>query len=250
MRRQFIAEVNAERRNGLSRKRKQMARLSNMDKTAQRPQSLADRAFDEIEEMIVGGTLSPGALISESELSRMLKTGRTPIREAIARLKFIGFVDVHSRKGISVSGVDVIRHLEVLEVRRPLEQSVALHAIERATDSDISELREVSRRLNKVAKENDRIAYFRVKRTLHDAQVRAAHNEVLAGTMRILQAQARRFWWTYEPTESFPDAARLHCAITDNVIARDTKRAAQAVHELFNHLETLTKQVVERRGRF
>jgi DNA-binding GntR family transcriptional regulator len=176
--------------------------------------------------------------------------GRTPIREAIARLKFIGFVDVHSRKGISVSGVDVIRHLEVLEVRRPLEESMTLHAIERATDSDMAELASGSRQLSEVAKARDRIVYFRVKRALHDAQVRAAHNEVLAATMRILHAQARRFWWTYEPTESFPHAAKLHCSLTEHVIRRDTKRAAQAVNELFNHLEMLTKQVVERRRRF
>lgn len=101
-----------------------MACATNPEKMIQQRQSLADRAFEEIEEMIVGGRLAPGALISESELSQVLKMGRTPIREAIARLKFIGFVDVHSRRGISVSGVDVIRHLEVLEVRRPLEQSV------------------------------------------------------------------------------------------------------------------------------
>ena len=198
----------------------------------------------------MGGTVAPGSLISESELSKILKMGRTPVREAIARLRFIGFVDVHSRKGISVSGVDIIRHLEVLEVRRPLEETVVQHAIERATESDVAELSSVSRQLVQSAKSGDRIAYFRVKRALHEAQVRAAHNDVLAGTMRILQAQARRFWWTYEPTESFPAAAKLHCAISEQVIARNKKRAVQAVNDLFNHLEALTRQVVDRRHRF
>ena len=220
------------------------------EKVQQRQQSLADRAFESIEEMIVGGTVAPGSLISESELSKILKMGRTPVREAIARLRFIGFVDVHSRKGISVSGVDIIRHLEVLEVRRPLEETVVQHAIERATESDVAELSSVSRQLVQSAKSGDRIAYFRVKRALHEAQVRAAHNDVLAGTMRILQAQARRFWWTYEPTESFPAAAKLHCAISEQVIARNKKRAVQAVNDLFNHLEALTRQVVDRRHRF
>ena len=198
----------------------------------------------------MGGTVAPGSLISESELSKILKMGRTPVREAIARLRFIGFVDVHSRKGISVSGVDIIRHLEVLEVRRPLEETVVQHAIERATESDVAELTSVSRQLVQSAKSGDRIAYFRVKRALHEAQVRAAHNDVLAGTMRILQAQARRFWWTYEPTESFPAAAKLHCAISEQVIARNKKRAVQAVNDLFNHLEALTRQVVDRKRRF
>jgi DNA-binding GntR family transcriptional regulator len=227
-----------------------MARPVHPERTIQQRQSLADRAFEEIEEMIVGGRLAPGALVSESELSQILKMGRTPIREAIARLKFIGFVDVHSRRGISVSGVDVIRHMEVLEVRRPLEQSMMLHAIERANEDDLSELTRVSRQLTQIAKSNDRISYFRVKRALHDAQVGAAHNEVLAATLRILHAQARRFWWTYEPTESFPHAAKLHCAITEQVIARDKKKAAQAVNDLFDHLEALTRQVIDRRGRF
>jgi hypothetical protein len=85
----------------------------------------------------------------------------------------------------------------------PLEQSVALHAIERATEEDIADLRNASRQLIQATKGGDRIVYFRVKRALHDAQVRAAHNDVLAATMRILHGQARRFWWTYEPTESF-----------------------------------------------
>jgi DNA-binding GntR family transcriptional regulator len=227
-----------------------VGRPVNPEKVPQPRQSLADRAFEEIEEMIVVGKLAPGALVSESELSQVLKMGRTPIREATARLKFIGFVDVHSRRGVSVSGVDVIRHLEVLEVRRPLEQSVALHAIERATEEDIADLRNVSRQLIQAVKSGDRIVYFRVKRALHDAQVRAAHNEVLAATMRILHAQARRFWWTYEPTESFPFAAKLHCTITEHIIARDHKKAAQSVNELFNHLEALTKQVIDRRRRF
>ena len=200
--------------------------------------------------MIVGGTVAPGSLISESELSKILKMGRTPVREAIARLRFIGFVNVHSRKGISVSGVDIIRHLEVLEVRRPLEETVVQHAIERATESDVAELTSVSRQLVQSAKSGDRIAYFRVKRALHEAQVRAAHNDVLAGTMRILQAQARRFWWTYEPTESFPAAAKLHCAISEHVILRDREKAVEAVGGLFEHLEILTKQIIDRRQKF
>jgi DNA-binding GntR family transcriptional regulator len=227
-----------------------MARAMKPERTRQRQQSLADRAFADIEEMIVGGRLAPGSLISESELGKILKMGRTPVREAIARLKFIGFVDVHSRKGISVSGVDIIRHLEVLEVRRPLEESVVMHAIERATETDLAELASISRQLLQAGKSGDRIAYFRVKRALHEAQVRAAHNNVLAGTMRILHAQARRFWWTYEPTESFPLASKLHCAITEQVIARDQKKAAQAVEDLFNHLEALTKQLIDRRRSF
>jgi DNA-binding GntR family transcriptional regulator len=231
----------------IEQRRTPRTRARKAERSQQRPLSLADRAFEEIEEMIVGGRLAPGGLISESELGQILKMGRTPIREALSRLKFLGFVDVHPRRGISVSGVDVIRHLQVLEVRRPLEESIAMHAIERATEADVAELKSVARRIVQAGNSGDRLNYFRVKRDLHRAQVNAAHNEVLEITMRVLHAQARRFWWTYEPTESFPQAAKLHTAITEHVIARDKKKAVQAVHDLFEHLESLTRQVIERR---
>jgi DNA-binding GntR family transcriptional regulator len=227
-----------------------VSRSANPHRPQQRPLSLTDRAFQEIEEMIVGGALAPGALVSESELSKILKMGRTPIREAIARLRFIDFVDVHPRRGISVSGLDVIRHLQVLEVRRPLEESVVLHAIERATETDMTDLTSAADELIEAGKGVDRINYFRVKRALHAVQVRATHNDVLASTLRILHAQARRFWWAYEPTDSFPRASLLHAAITRHIGNRDKKKALAAVSSLFGHLEKLTRQAIDRRVRF
>ena len=50
------------------------------------PQSLTDRAYAEIEELIVTLRLAPGAPLSEAELSARLDIGRTPIREALQRI--------------------------------------------------------------------------------------------------------------------------------------------------------------------
>ena len=44
-------------------------------------QSLTDRAYLDLEEMIVTLKLPPGTAVSESELSQRLDIGRTPIRE-------------------------------------------------------------------------------------------------------------------------------------------------------------------------
>src|SRR5258707_260781 len=45
--------------------------------------TLTDRAYRELEEMIVTLQLSPGTVLSEQALSARLKIGRTPIRAAI-----------------------------------------------------------------------------------------------------------------------------------------------------------------------
>jgi DNA-binding GntR family transcriptional regulator len=213
----------------------------------QRARSMAEHAYETIEEMIVTCALKPGGMISESHLCGELDMGRTPIREALARLRQIGFVEVHHRRGVLVSRVDVIRHLELLEVRRPLEEAVVRRAAERAKENDVSELRHAARDLETAAKRGDRVGYFRLKRRIHEIEVRAAYNPVLTETMTPLHAQSRRFWYTYEPTESFTHGARLHGAIARGIVQRDAETAAKAVDALFEFLERLTRAALERR---
>lgn len=213
----------------------------------QRGRSLSDVAFEAIEEMIVTRRLAPGAMVSENEIAAELAMGRTPVREALARLEWIGFVEVHPRRGVQVTSVDVIRHLELLEVRRPLESSIVRHVVERATPADLDELRSLTRALNEAATERDRDRYFQIKRKLHETAVRASYNHVLTQTMRNLHAQSRRFWFTYEPTESFPEAAEHHGAIVAHIVNRDTDAAVAAVEALFAFLERLTKRALDRR---
>jgi DNA-binding GntR family transcriptional regulator len=208
---------------------------------------MAESAYKTIEEMIVTCTLKPGGMISESQLCHRLAIGRTPIREALARLRQIGFVEVHHRRGILVSRVDVIHHLELLEVRRPLEESVVRLGAVRAKEEDLRELRDTARDLEAAAKRGDRVGYFRLKRRIHEIEVRAAYNPVLTQTMAPLHAQSRRFWYTYEPTESFTHGARLHGAIARAIVKRDADGAAKAVDALFAFLEGLTRHALERR---
>jgi len=101
---------------------------------------------------------------------------------------------------------------------------------------------------SEAAAERNRDKYFRIKRSLHETEVRAAYNPVLTQTMRSLHAQSRRFWFTYERTERFPEAAERHRLIVHYLAKHDAKRAVAAVEALFSFLEAMTKQALERRG--
>ena len=61
--------------------------------------TLTDRAYRELEEMIVTLQLSPGTILSEQALAQRLKIGRTPIREALQRLARDGLVVIMPRRG-------------------------------------------------------------------------------------------------------------------------------------------------------
>ena len=211
--------------------------------------TLADQAYVAIEEMIVDRRLEPGQMISEGEIGAKLRVGRTPIREAIARLKSIGFVEIHNRRGVQVSVIDPIKHLELLEVRLPLELDVVRLAVKRASDMDLQELSAKANSLVAAAKKGDRRAYFHAKRQLHDLEVRSARNSILSATMRTLHAQSRRFWQSYEPTSSFEKGASFHQKIAQAIIARNEAAAQNNVEKLFTFLESLTELVVRRRGR-
>ena len=211
--------------------------------------TLADQAYVAIEEMIVDRRLEPGQMISEGEIGAELRVGRTPIREAIARLKSVGFVEIHNRRGVQVSVIDPIKHLELLEVRLPLELDVVRLAVKRASDTDLQELLAIANSLVAAAKKGDRRAYFHAKRQLHDIEVRSARNSILSATMRTLHAQSRRFWQSYEPTSSFEKGAILHQKIAQAIIARNETAAQNNVEKLFTFLESLTELVVRRRGR-
>jgi DNA-binding GntR family transcriptional regulator len=211
--------------------------------------TLADRAFAMIEEMIVDRQLQPGQMISENELGDALGLGRTPVREAIARLKYIGFVEVHRRRGILVSALDPFKHLELLEVRQPLERDLVRHAVERASEEELRELNAVMTKLREAAASADRSRYFVCKRELHQVEVRAAKNSVLTATMASLHAQSRRFWQAYEPTSSFLKAANLHGEIASSIVAREGEGAAAGVDALFTFLQHLTTLIL-RRQRF
>ncbi|MGU3662584.1 GntR family transcriptional regulator [Methylobacterium sp. A49B] len=209
--------------------------------------SLAETAYDAIEQMIISRRLKPGAMVSEGELGEELALGRTPVREALARLKTIGFVEVHPRRGVLVTQVDIIKHLELLEVRRPLDETVARCVIARGSADDMAALQRCIAALLAAADGRDREAYFRIKRALHEALVGAAYNPTLTGTMAALHAQSRRFWYTYEPTASFLDCARIHAQIVAAIAARDPEPALAGIGTLFDFLDQMTRKALDRR---
>lgn len=51
-----------------------------------------DAAYEQIREMILKGSLAPGARIMESELAEHIDMSRTPVRSALHRLQQVGYV--------------------------------------------------------------------------------------------------------------------------------------------------------------
>ncbi|AIY41710.1 Transcriptional regulator [Collimonas arenae] len=207
---------------------------------------LTDVAFSQIEEMIVTRRLPPGSMISEVQLAVELGMGRTPIREALQRLRQIGFVEMLPRRGTLVSGIDIRQQLELLEVRRPLEELMARSAALRATSGERTNLRRLAQAMIDAAERENMDDWIHVGREIHEAEVLATHNSMLVTSMQSIHAQSRRFWYFHiEQNRAYVEGAELHSKVLNAIAEGDSNGAATAAHELMQFIERFTRSALD-----
>lgn len=207
--------------------------------------TLTERAYRELEELIVTLQLKPGEFLSEYALAHSLRIGRTPIREALQRLGREDLVTILPRKGILVSATDPRKQLLVLEVRRELERLLCRLAALRATDAQRDRFREIAAHMDRAAKTNDDIMFMRLDRELNSLLAELAQNDYASRAMRFLQGHSRRFWYLhYKQAADLPLCARLHAIQARAIAAGDGKAAAAASDRLIDYVVTFTRATV------
>jgi DNA-binding GntR family transcriptional regulator len=123
--------------------------------------------YTSVRDAIVSTELQPGQQISENELAAQLGVSRTPVREALARLRDDRLVEIVPQLGtfvsrISVSGVDDAQFL-----REALECSAVRLAAERARRSDVTELQSLLARQENARDAGDAAGFFALDDELH-----------------------------------------------------------------------------------
>ena len=208
--------------------------------------TLTDRAYRELEEMIVTLQLSPGTVLSEQALALRLKIGRTPIREALQRLARDGLVVIMPRRGIMVSEINLRLQLRLLEVRRELERLMASLAAERATPEERREFADVAEAMLAAAAKADDIAFMRLDQRFNILIATSARNEFARRSMGLMNALSRRFWYQhYQQVADLPLAAKLHAAVAEAVSQKKAKAAATASDRLIDYIEDFARKTLD-----
>jgi DNA-binding GntR family transcriptional regulator len=209
-------------------------------------ETLTDRAYTEIEELIVTLQLAPGEAVSEQMLSERLGIGRTPIREALQRLARERLVTILPRRGVVVSAIDVAAQLRLLEVRRELERLVARGAARRASDAERERFAELARQFEKAGRTGDDKTFMRIDREFNELCLAAVKNEFAAGAMGLMNSLSRRFWFHhYRQAADMPETARLHADIARAIAQGDEKGAAAALDRLLDNIQSFTRATVD-----
>ena len=155
--------------------------------------TLTDRAYAELEELIVTLQLPPGTALSELVLAKRLDIGRTPIREALQRLSRDGLVNILARRGVLVSEIDLRAQLRLLEVRRELERLMARGAAERATSEQRAQFSEIAAGMRRAAEKSDDLLFMRLDHQFNTLISAASRNEFASRAMGLMHGLSRRF---------------------------------------------------------
>lgn len=206
---------------------------------------MAERAYDQLEEMIATLELRPGSIVTEGELAERLGIGRTPLREAVQRLAAQRLVTTLPRRGLAVSEVNLTDHLAVLETRRVLDRLIATGAARRATPDQRDELRSYARRMEQAALAGNAGAFMLLDQEFDAAIARACHNPAAALAIAPLHVHCRRFWYLHRHQGDLLRSARLHESLIDAVARADEERAARCSDELMTYLEDFTRAAFE-----
>ena len=106
-----------------------------------RTQSIADNIFSAIENEILSGALEKGTLITELKTCEKYGVSRTPVREALQRLRQEGLVE-ESGKGAIVIGITEADIDDIYEVRSRVEGLAAARCAARISDEELRKLTE------------------------------------------------------------------------------------------------------------
>ncbi len=203
--------------------------------------SLAQQAYERLEEKLVTLQLAPGALVSEGELIEMIGIGRTPVREAIQRLANQELFQVIPRKGLLVTPVSRTGMLHILETRKPLERLVVHRAALNARDDQRSALSAIAREIGLVHERLD--DFLRLDFELDTLVDECANNPFATAALAPFRSHSRRFWYFHRRQVKLVDALSAHATLARLIARRDPAGAEKASDATIAVLERLVNGI-------
>ena len=189
-----------------------------------RPAPLRDAVYDTLLEMITSRELQPGHHLVETELARILGVSRQPIREALLRLQFEGWVDQRPAYGTFVHIPSDTEADELLAVRAVLEAESARLAAQHTTAEHVERLRDLLQTGEQAVASEDPAALVTANSDFHGYIVSMTGNGFLAETLGSLERRVRWYHVSFARTRGRASWDE-HAEIVEAISAGKSRRA-------------------------
>lgn len=201
--------------------------------------SLGERTYHMISDMILNGELSYGDAVLERRLADRLNVSRTPVREAINRLEAEGFLEKIAGR-VVVREVRLKEFVEILHVRKLLECDAAREAANNVDPKELQKVRVAIERL--LEKRNITATELRnVDDLFHNFVAEASGNKLIIDLIKDMRRRTAMFDHERLPNRMIP-GNREHLDIIDALEKRDGTLASA---RMARHIKNVHRSIFD-----
>jgi DNA-binding GntR family transcriptional regulator len=190
------------------------------------------KVYNELREQILSGQLESGVWLVEASLAEQFGVSRTPVREALRRLADDRLVSIDTYRGAVVRGIEAQEAVEIGEIHEVHDGLAARLAAQRADQSGIAQLGELTRVMRERLEAGDWDAAVMANVRFHALIYDLAGNSRLSAISRGQSQAMQRF-----SAGALADSQRAlqivaeheHCVAA--IAARDEDAAEHAARE-------------------
>lgn len=134
-----------------------------------RTRSLSSLVAQEIERMILAGSLAAGERLNEAALATRLGVSRGPVREAVRGLERSGLVVAVRNQGSYVRQVSAEEALEIYDIRAAITGLACARLAETGTAAQLTALRALVKRMEAAWRADEAASYYAANLEFHAA---------------------------------------------------------------------------------
>ena len=189
---------------------------------------LRDAAYDKLCEAIVDGTLAPGEALHDGELCGWLGLSRTPVRDALSRLRDEGLVETAAQRFTRVASLSVEDLREIVPLLAAVHALATELAVPRLDQEDMRELRAHNEAFFVALRKHDGGAAYRADERFHEVFIANCGIREIARVLGRLTPRLHRIECLCESGLPGGRSVAEHHALITCVQRRDAPGAASA----------------------
>jgi len=225
-----------------------MKQTDKIQKTQKQP--LADIAYETIVRKIISLEYQPSQHLEENQLINDLEIGRTPIREALARLRGERMLQSHPNKGVVVRPITIQNAKAMFESMEIIELGIAKLSMNKDVAPFLQEMEEANDILIDAMHANNTFELTEANHIFHMSLARCSHNEFLIRAENDVRNEAKRLsFLSYDniidPKTSLQD--HFESVINEHkvmIACLKEKNKDQLKDVIMKHIQTFKERII------
>ena len=211
-----------------------------------KPRSLTEWAYLSIKEQILDNKITTGSQLNIEELAKEMNISRTPIREALLRLKQNGLVVSAANVGFFVCGITKRDFDDIFELRQLIESYAVVKYVEKSNEDDTQALINLHEQCKLEAEAGNAKVFNSYDVQLHDTIINSVGNrKMLAIYSDVADLLYRLRVYAAKSSENIRQSLNEHEKIICAIKVKDSTLARLVMEEHILNIRARLEKIVE-----